>query len=103
MQSEIRAACIQVLFSAVYHLKSAVLPYSSDLLKLSLKALGKESEKVIKSVLHKLNNYFSVIACTLVSVISNSQMAPFSYLNDSLCAHTCVHTHWGLGWGSGAA
>lgn len=50
MQSEIRAACIQVLFSAVYHLKSAVLPYSSDLLKLSLKALGKESEKVIKSL-----------------------------------------------------
>ncbi|XP_059462765.1 uncharacterized protein LOC132191689 isoform X2 [Corylus avellana] len=45
LQSEIRAACIQVLFSAVYHLKSAVLPYSSDLLKLSLKALGKESEK----------------------------------------------------------
>ncbi|GLT55250.1 hypothetical protein SLA2020_283890 [Shorea laevis] len=45
VQSEIRAACIQVLFSAVYHLKSAVLPYSSDLLKLSLKALGKESEK----------------------------------------------------------
>ncbi|KAG6694135.1 uncharacterized protein LOC122276108 isoform X3 [Carya illinoinensis] len=45
MQPEIRAACIQVLFSAVYHLKSAVLPYSLDLLKLSLKALGKESEK----------------------------------------------------------
>lgn len=45
MQSDIRAACIQVLFSAVYHLKAAVLPYSSDLLKLSLKALRKESEK----------------------------------------------------------
>ncbi|KAK6244141.1 hypothetical protein QUC31_010550 [Theobroma cacao] len=44
MQPEIRAACIQVLFSAVYHLKSAVLPYSCDLLKLSLKSLGKGSE-----------------------------------------------------------
>jgi hypothetical protein len=51
MQSDIRAACIQVLFSAVYHLKAAVLPYSSDLLKLSLKALRKESEKVTKSFL----------------------------------------------------
>ncbi|XWS56252.1 hypothetical protein CRYUN_Cryun09bG0070000 [Craigia yunnanensis] len=45
MQPEIRAACIQVLFSAVYHLKSAVLPYSCDLLKLSLKFLGKGLEK----------------------------------------------------------
>ncbi|KAJ4706438.1 putative ARM repeat superfamily protein [Melia azedarach] len=44
-EPEIRSACIQVLFSAVYQLKSAVLPYSSDLLKLSLKFLGKESEK----------------------------------------------------------
>ncbi|PIA65155.1 hypothetical protein AQUCO_00100569v1 [Aquilegia coerulea] len=41
--SEVRAACIQVLFSAVYHLKSAVLPYSCDLLKLSVKALKKGS------------------------------------------------------------
>ncbi|XP_022766714.1 uncharacterized protein LOC111311531 isoform X3 [Durio zibethinus] len=45
MQPEIRAACIQVLFSAVYHLKSAVLPYSCDLFKLSLKFLGNGSEK----------------------------------------------------------
>ncbi|XP_004493519.1 uncharacterized protein [Cicer arietinum] len=44
-KSEIRAACIQVLFSAVYHLRSAVLPYVYDLLKISLKALRKESEK----------------------------------------------------------
>ncbi|KAL5745748.1 hypothetical protein ACOSP7_026894 [Xanthoceras sorbifolium] len=42
---EIRVGCIQFLFSAVYHLKSAVLPYSSDLLKLSLKFLRKGSEK----------------------------------------------------------
>ncbi|KAJ6332011.1 hypothetical protein OIU76_010398 [Salix suchowensis] len=40
MHPDIRAACIQVLFSAVYHLKSAVLPYSSDLLNLSLKFLS---------------------------------------------------------------
>ncbi|XP_021814522.1 uncharacterized protein LOC110757258 [Prunus avium] len=43
--SEIRAACIQVLFSSVYHLKSTVLPYSADLLEVSLKALRKGSEK----------------------------------------------------------
>ncbi|XP_031251733.1 uncharacterized protein LOC116109645 isoform X2 [Pistacia vera] len=45
MNPEIRAACIQFLFSAVYHLKSIVLPYSSDLLKLSLKFIGKGSEQ----------------------------------------------------------
>ncbi|XP_061373685.1 uncharacterized protein LOC133316013 isoform X2 [Gastrolobium bilobum] len=45
MKSEIRAACTQVLFSAVYHLRSAVLPFAYDLLKISLIALRKESEK----------------------------------------------------------
>lgn len=45
LDAEIRAACIQVLFSAVYHLKSAVLPYSYDLLKLSLKYLKEGTEK----------------------------------------------------------
>ena len=45
-KSEIRAACTQVLFSAVYHLRSAVLPYASDLLRMALKALRKESDKV---------------------------------------------------------
>ncbi|XP_020211045.1 uncharacterized protein LOC109795896 isoform X1 [Cajanus cajan] len=44
-KSEIRAACTQVLFSAVYHLRSAVLPYASDLLRIALKALRKESDK----------------------------------------------------------
>ncbi|KAK9941721.1 hypothetical protein M0R45_007417 [Rubus argutus] len=44
-KSEIRAACTQVLFSAVYHLKSTVLPHSMDLLKVSLRALKKGSEK----------------------------------------------------------
>ncbi|KAF6172889.1 hypothetical protein GIB67_035443 [Kingdonia uniflora] len=43
--SIIRAACIQVLFSAVYHLKSAILPHSSDLLTLSMKALQKGTQK----------------------------------------------------------
>ncbi|KAL1194541.1 hypothetical protein V5N11_020604 [Cardamine amara subsp. amara] len=42
---EVRAACIQVLFSAMYHLKSTLLPVSSDLLKLSLRFLEKGSEK----------------------------------------------------------
>ncbi|XP_043816177.1 uncharacterized protein LOC110622515 isoform X3 [Manihot esculenta] len=45
MHAEIRAACVQVLFSAVYHLKSAILPYSADLLKVSLKVLREGSEK----------------------------------------------------------
>ncbi|KAK7285567.1 hypothetical protein RJT34_20343 [Clitoria ternatea] len=42
---EIRAACTQILFSAVYHLRSAVLPYASDLLTIALKAMRKESDK----------------------------------------------------------
>ena len=48
-ESDIRAACIQVLFSAVYHLKLAVRPCACDLLKLSLKALKKGSEKVLRN------------------------------------------------------
>ncbi|XP_060206681.1 uncharacterized protein LOC132634681 isoform X3 [Lycium barbarum] len=42
---EVRSACIQVFFSMVYHLKSLVLPYSSNLLKASLKSLREGSEK----------------------------------------------------------
>ncbi|KAL7225066.1 hypothetical protein ACSBR1_020380 [Camellia fascicularis] len=45
MESEYRAACLQVFFSAVYHLKSTILPYTSDLLKVSLKSLREGSEK----------------------------------------------------------
>ncbi|KAK4281861.1 hypothetical protein QN277_013308 [Acacia crassicarpa] len=44
MKSEVRAACIQVLFSAVYHLRSAVLPFASELFKVSLRVLRSESE-----------------------------------------------------------
>ncbi|XP_078437173.1 ARM repeat superfamily protein isoform X2 [Wolffia australiana] len=43
--SDIRVACIQVLYSAVYHLKFSILPYSVDLLKLSVKVLKKGSDK----------------------------------------------------------
>ncbi|XP_071720458.1 uncharacterized protein [Rutidosis leptorrhynchoides] len=43
-EPEIRSACMQVLFSTVYHLKSVVLPYSSDLLQASLKSLKRGSE-----------------------------------------------------------
>ncbi|CAH8362130.1 unnamed protein product [Eruca vesicaria subsp. sativa] len=42
---EVRAACIQVLFSAMYHLKSTLLPFATDLLKLSLRFLEQGSEK----------------------------------------------------------
>lgn len=43
--SEVRSACIRVFSSMVYHLKSLVLPYSSDLLKVSIKSLREGSEK----------------------------------------------------------
>eukprot|EP00262_Sarcandra_glabra_P017160 TRINITY_DN5795_c0_g4_i1.p1 TRINITY_DN5795_c0_g4~~TRINITY_DN5795_c0_g4_i1.p1 ORF type:complete len:163 (+),score=20.08 TRINITY_DN5795_c0_g4_i1:41-490(+) len=43
--AEVRAACLQILFSAVYHLKASILPYSCRLLRLSVKALRKGSEK----------------------------------------------------------
>lgn len=46
MESNIRAAFVQIFFSAVYHLKSAVLPYASELLKVSLKSLTDGSDKV---------------------------------------------------------
>ncbi|XP_028099621.1 uncharacterized protein LOC114299145 isoform X2 [Camellia sinensis] len=48
MESEYRAAGLQVFFSAVYHLKSTILPYTFDLLKVSLKSLreGLEKEKM---------------------------------------------------------
>uniref|UniRef100_A0A6J1DCN8 Uncharacterized protein LOC111019538 n=1 Tax=Momordica charantia TaxID=3673 RepID=A0A6J1DCN8_MOMCH len=42
---DIRAACIGVIFSAVYHLKSAILPYANDIFRVSLNALKKGSEK----------------------------------------------------------
>ncbi|KAJ0043101.1 hypothetical protein Pint_17932 [Pistacia integerrima] len=56
MNPEIRAACIQFLFSAVYHLKSIVLPYSSDLLKLSLKFIGKGLEQISTSEAHTVGH-----------------------------------------------
>ncbi|RZC75318.1 hypothetical protein C5167_050800 [Papaver somniferum] len=50
--SDVRAACIQVLFSAVYHLKLAILSYSSDLLRLSIKALEEGSDMVCMILPH---------------------------------------------------
>ncbi|KAF6151732.1 hypothetical protein GIB67_002015 [Kingdonia uniflora] len=52
--SIIRAACIQVLFLAVYHLKSAIHPHASDLLIQSVKALQKGAQKVLKCLLECL-------------------------------------------------
>ncbi|XP_042053803.1 uncharacterized protein LOC121798730 isoform X1 [Salvia splendens] len=43
--AEIRAACIQVLFTVAYNLKSLILPYSKDLLNIALTSLKQESEK----------------------------------------------------------
>ncbi|KAH6818792.1 hypothetical protein C2S51_002395 [Perilla frutescens var. frutescens] len=42
---EIRAACIQVLFSVAYHLKSLIFPYSNDLLNVALNSLRQGSHK----------------------------------------------------------
>ncbi|XP_056696131.1 uncharacterized protein [Spinacia oleracea] len=41
--AEIRAACVQVLFSAACHLKLMIVPYAHDLLKVSFTSLRKES------------------------------------------------------------
>jgi hypothetical protein len=36
-ETQIRSACLQVLFTAVYHLKGlAILPFANDLLSLSV-------------------------------------------------------------------
>ncbi|GAB2295532.1 hypothetical protein Dimus_029696 [Dionaea muscipula] len=45
---DVRAAGIQILFSSVYHLKLAILPFASDLLGLSLQSLreGTDEEKM---------------------------------------------------------
>ncbi|KAG6428987.1 hypothetical protein SASPL_107026 [Salvia splendens] len=43
--AEIRAACIQVLFTVAYNLKSLILPYSKDLLNNALTSLKQGSEK----------------------------------------------------------
>lgn len=48
-ESQMRAACLQVIFAAVYHLKSSILPYSNDLLNLSIGALrskGQAEERI---------------------------------------------------------
>lgn len=47
MEPDIKAACIQVLFSVAYHLKSSILSYSNDLLSIALKSLREGSQKVI--------------------------------------------------------
>lgn len=71
--SDIRSACIQVLFSMVYHLKSAVLPYSSDILEASIRSLREESDKVGISKIHAmfsiLGHEFLTQVCSLTSKI----------------------------------
>ncbi|PIN16692.1 hypothetical protein CDL12_10657 [Handroanthus impetiginosus] len=42
---EIRAACIQILFSVAYHLRAYIFPYSTDLLNVALKSLREGSQK----------------------------------------------------------
>ncbi|KAH9296478.1 hypothetical protein KI387_040066, partial [Taxus chinensis] len=47
---QMRSACLQVVFTAVYHLKSFVLPYANDLLRLSIDALrnrGLAEERIV--------------------------------------------------------
>ncbi|KAL3637259.1 hypothetical protein CASFOL_019558 [Castilleja foliolosa] len=45
VEPEIRAACVQVLFTVAYLLKSLIYPYSDDLLKAALKSLREGSPK----------------------------------------------------------
>lgn len=45
VEPHVRAACVQVLFSVAYHMKSLILPYSSDLLEVALKSLREGSQK----------------------------------------------------------
>ncbi|KAL6505989.1 hypothetical protein OROHE_022708 [Orobanche hederae] len=45
VEPEIRAACIQILFSVAYHLKSLIYPYANDLLGIALESLRKGSPK----------------------------------------------------------
>ncbi|TYH89198.1 hypothetical protein ES332_D01G241700v1 [Gossypium tomentosum] len=101
-QPEIRAAFIQVMFSAVYHLKLAVLPYSRDLLKLSLKFLGKRSEqermaaaKLMASLMTSEDPILESISHGLVearSVLSDIALNDPSFDIQQLCKKlaTCV-------------
>ncbi|KAL6523246.1 hypothetical protein OROGR_016849 [Orobanche gracilis] len=45
VEPEITAACIQILFSVAYHLKSLIYPYANDLLSVALESLRKGSPK----------------------------------------------------------
>ncbi|KAL6530431.1 hypothetical protein OROMI_028320 [Orobanche minor] len=45
VEPEIRAACIQILFSVAYHLKSLIYPHANDLLGIALESLRKGSPK----------------------------------------------------------
>ncbi|XP_073132125.1 uncharacterized protein [Henckelia pumila] len=45
VEPDITAACVQVLFSVAYHMKSLILPYSSDLVAVALKSLREGSQK----------------------------------------------------------
>ncbi|KAH1123046.1 hypothetical protein J1N35_006206 [Gossypium stocksii] len=101
-QPEIRAAFIQVMFSAVYHLKLAVLPYSRDLLKLSLKFLGKISEqermaaaKLMASLMASEDPILESISHGLVearSVLSDIALNDPSFEIQQLCKKlaTCI-------------
>ncbi|KHG04122.1 hypothetical protein F383_04942 [Gossypium arboreum] len=101
-QPEIRAAFIQVMFSAVYHLKLAVLPYSCDLLKLSLKFLGKRSEqermaaaKLMASLMASEDPILESISHGLVearSVLSDIALNDPSFDIQQLCKKlaTCI-------------
>ncbi|KAL7138505.1 hypothetical protein ABFS83_10G168700 [Erythranthe nasuta] len=45
VEPDIRAACVQVLFSVAYHLKSSIFSHSNDLLSVALKSLRDGSQK----------------------------------------------------------
>ncbi|EYU18758.1 hypothetical protein MIMGU_mgv1a000625mg [Erythranthe guttata] len=45
VEPDIRAACVQILFSVAYHLKSSIFSHSNDLLSVALKSLRDGSQK----------------------------------------------------------
>lgn len=47
--AEMRAACLQVLFTVAYNLKSLISPWSKDLLNIALNSLKQGSQKVSPS------------------------------------------------------
>ncbi|THF97882.1 hypothetical protein TEA_017595 [Camellia sinensis var. sinensis] len=103
MESEYRAAGLQVFFSAVYHLKSTILPYTFDLLKVSLKSLreGLEKEKMagaklMASLMASEEAIVNSIAGGLLEAIT--VLSSLSSSDPSPDVKICLETECGVRW-----